>query len=411
MSALRTVTLPPDRTTVASALEFAEKARRLGAEVLEVRNDLHPDAFPLPPLARVLPVLASERARSLASEWLQVARWIDIPLGSPLPRRDGVILSHHADRSLGLEEARALWRDAPPFALVKHVEPIASVEEGRRLLDVQRALIGSRGVDRVTVLGMGTLALPFRCVLAEDNAFDYLALDASFRAAPGQRLLADAVRAASGSGRRTQRLGILGSRIDHSRSPRIHPPPFDRLDLPEDAPIAELLEALQPFYRGFAVTSPFKRRAAAALGSRLPAVNTLARRGSSWVGANTDVDGARAVLESLGAAEVTVLGRGGVASALEQAAGERGVKLTFVQRGEARPPLRGAVVWTWPAHLAPPSNLRFLDAKVAVIAYGRSAMELSKEIAARGGRPLRLGARWFIAQARAQRALWEAESR
>ena len=87
-----------------------------------------------------------------------------------------------------------------------------------------------------------------------------LALDSDFAAAPGQRLLADAVREAKrarvdGS---TQRLGIFGHGIAHSRSPRLHAQPFDRIDLPEDAPMGELLDALRPHYRGFAVTNPFK---------------------------------------------------------------------------------------------------------------------------------------------------------
>ncbi|HZH03752.1 MAG TPA: shikimate dehydrogenase, partial [Myxococcaceae bacterium] len=221
----------------------------------------------------------------------------------------------------------------------------------------------------------------------------------------GQRLLDDAVRARRASG---PRLGIFGTRIGHSRSPRIHRPPFDRLDLPEDAPLGELLDALRPHYRGFAITSPFKKAAAARLGGALEAVNTVVRRGDGWAGFNTDVAGAEAVLLKLGSRTVSVLGEGGVATALRTAASDQGVALHFVRRASIpREPLTGAAVWTWPDGIAAPEGLSFRDARVAVVAYGAAARRIAAEIASRGGHPLLLGARWFIAQARRQRQLWE----
>ena len=46
-------------------------------------------------------------------------------------------------------------------------------------------------------------------------------------------------------------------------------------------------------------------------------------------------------------------------------------------------------------------------ARVAVIAYGAPGRTIAAQVRARGGQPVMLGARWFIAQARRQKALWE----
>jgi hypothetical protein len=44
---------------------------------------------------------------------------------------------------------------------------------------------------------------------------------------------------------------------------------------------------------------------------------------------------------------------------------------------------------------------------VAVIAYGAPGLAIARKIRELGGTPVRLGPRWFIAQARRQRQLWE----
>ena len=72
--------------------------------------------------------------------------------------------------------------------------------------------------------------------------------------------------------------------------------------------------------------------------------------------------------------------------------------------------LRGPIVWTWPSLVAVPEALRFEGAQVAVVAYGPPAQHIAREIVARGGTPKRLGPRWFIAQARRQRSLWESST-
>ncbi len=399
--ARRVVTLPPGL----DAVSFATKAMKRGADLLEVRTDLTSlevdlDAVPLP-------VLIAERGLRAPASWRRRAALLDAD--------DGSLRSHHAPAPMTTSEVLAHWSGTPADVKVKHVEPLGSLRDASRLLETQAALRNVFG-DRVTVLATGPLALPFRAVLAESNTLDYLALDATWSAAPGQRLLDDAVR----SSRRarhdgtTQRLGILGSPLGHSRSPRLHAQPFDRIELPPDVDMGALLAALRPHYRGFAVTNPFKKAVARSTNANRDAVNTLVREETGWSSANTDREGAAASLSALtqraGTRLVTVLGDGGVTGALREAAEQLGVTLTVVQRASIGDVVCGAVVWTWPASVDAPAALRFEHALVAVIAYGAPARTIAARVQQLGGTPLRLGPRWFIAQARRQRALWESST-
>ncbi|MFY0522398.1 shikimate dehydrogenase [Archangium gephyra] len=422
--ARRVVTLPPSLRGP-DALRFAADARSRGADVLEVRTDLHPaDAVEASALVGLIELLVSERGTPLPPAWVAAARWVDrdvVHAGDLAAPAGKLLASHHAERPLSTEEALRLWDVAlPPGALVKHIEPLGpeSRERIAVLLETQARLRARFGDGRVTVLAMGPTALPVRAVLARRNVLDYVAVGGDWKAAPGQRLLADATREArhphpvplpEGEGM-LGRLGILGTSIVHSRSPRIHRQPFDRIDIPEDAPVESLVDALLPHYRGFAVTSPFKIRLARHTGSPLDAINTLVRRRDRWESFNTDTAGARTVLERLGAREVFVLGDGGASAAIRVVGAETGCQLRFLRRAEISAPLSGSGIWTWPDRITPPDALRFEGARIAVIAYGAPARRIATEITRRGGTPLLLGAAWFIAQARQQRALWETAS-
>jgi hypothetical protein len=398
------VTLPPFTHPV----EFAWRARHAGAEVLEVRTDVTPLEVDLAPVARALPVLVAERGVAAPPAWRSRAALFDAP--------GGLVASFHADRPLTVDEAVARWQDVPEGVQVKHVEPLGDLSRAHRLFETQARLIERLGPSRVTVLATGPLAGPFRALLALDNALDYLALEPEWSAAPGQRLLADAVRASRRARQapRTHRLGILGHPLAHSRSPRLHAQPFDRLDVPEDTDLDALLAALRPHYRGFAVTTPFKKRVAQAVGALRPAVNTLVRDVEGWAAFNTDREGALATLSALtartGERAVTVLGDGGATDALREAAAQLHVPLTVLTRATAAVVTTTAAVWTWPQSVSPPAGLGLRGVTVAVIAYGAPANAIAASIRALGGTPLRLGPRWFLAQARRQRALWESST-
>ncbi|RKH08139.1 shikimate dehydrogenase [Corallococcus sp. CA053C] len=412
MAALRIITLPPTLTG-AEAVAFAKDGLRRGANVVEVRTDLHaPDAVDPEALSRVMPLLVSERGKPLPPAWVKAAWSVDrdVERAQDLDAPAGRLLaSHHAEGPLTTEEALRRWsRPLPVDALVKHVEPMDGPAHLDVLLETQRQLSTRFGAERVTVLGMGPVALPARAVLSRRNRLEYVAMGGAWMAAPGQRLLDDVVREhRKAKDANAPRLGILGTSISHSRSPRIHRQPFDRIDLAEDAPVEAVVDSLLPHYAGFSVTSPFKMRLARHTGSVMEAINTLVRRGSRWAAFNTDTDGASAVLERLGSQSVSVLGDGGSTQALRLVAGEQGLALRVVRRAEVQSPLTGDWVWTWPDRVAPPETLRFEGARVAVIAYGAPGRRVAAEIVRRGGTPLLLGAAWFVAQARRQRQLWE----
>jgi shikimate kinase len=398
----RVVTLPPGQPPG----PYAALAAAAGADLLEVRTDLAPPDLDLAPAAAHLPLIVSQRTDEVPEAWVALAHLVDRPLERG---GQGAFVSFHAEAPLLPAAALALWEHLAPGGLVKHIEPMGTPAQAMRLAETREGLAARFGADRVTVLPMGPLALPFRAVLARRNALDFVALDGSWSAAGGQRLLADAVREQRrppGPDPERRRLGILGHGLAASRSPRIHRAPFDRLDLPPDADLAALLPALRPHYAGFAVTNPFKKAAARAVGARRDAVNTLVRAAEGWTSDSTDVEGARAALERLGARSVTVLGDGGVGEALREAAQGR-FELTFLKAADAGRPLTGAVLWTWPPAVQPPPGLTLHGARVGLITYGAPARRLARVVEGLGGTPVRLGPRWLVAQARRQRALWE----
>lgn len=134
-------------------------------------------------------------------------------------------------------------------------------------------------------------------------------------------------------------------------------------------------------YRGLAVTSPFKKRAAAYAQAELPSVNCLIRSDGRWKSAKTDIEGVRIALRRLDV--------------------RRREQLSGVTVDES-------CLWSWPEFVEPPTGLRFRGGEVGVIAYGGRARRIAETIRSLGGRPRYLGAAWFCAQAQAQRQLWEA---
>ena len=419
-SAKLVVTLPPSRSGE-HALTFIRRAKALGADLLEIRSDFHsPGNIDVSALGKVLPLLLSQRGKAVPKDWIEAGTLLDQDLSELTGACN--LVSHHAEAPMTPQAALDLWKQSsvPRGASIKHVEPLGPLANAHRLLETQQLLVDWRGPDQVTVLAMGPLALPFRALLSTRNALDYVALDGQFSSAAGQRLLVDAARSRRGdlssfdrTGRTGRsRLGIIGAHIEHSHSPRIHPQPFDRLDFEKGAPLSQLLAALHPYYRGFAVTAPFKKDFARVLGSPLEAINTLVRTRDGWNTENTDVDGAKVVLAHFKDKSLTVLGDGGAASALKMAARITGHQVQTLRSNDqsqmAQMPLAGNLVWTWPPTFIVPDSFRFAaGAQVAVIAYAAPARQIAQTIRQRGGVPLSMGVKWFIAQARKQRQLWD----
>lgn len=146
--------------------------------------------------------------------------------------------------------------------------------------------------------------------------------------------------------------GLIGRRLDHSRSPEIHRHFFDHYGIEgcyglfeiEPTNLAELPHALALLgVAGANVTIPYKEAIIPFLDRLSPtaqaigAVNTLVCSGGKWVGDNTDAYGFSALLKHHGieveAQRVCLLGSGGASKAIEVALMEAGVgELILVTR-------------------------------------------------------------------------------
>lgn len=409
--ALLIVTLPRNLDG-SDALFFARDASRRGADLLELRTDWHAALeVDFVKLRRSIELLVSERGTPIPPHWIEHAQLVELPLGGASLGGAGPtasLVAHRSDRPLTPAEAAALWKSSglPKKTRVLHVEPLGDVAAGMRLFETQREL--GKLFSGVSVIAEGELALPFRCALSERNHLDLVTIDRTRRAPDGARRLDDAARQKESSVRH-DRLGLLGTDVQDSYAPEVHRPPFDRIDLPPDAPVGELIDALRKHYSGFAITHPFKTIVADHLGVADDAVNTLIRTRRGWRAENTDPEGARVVLKRLRSKAVTVLGSGGAARSMIQIADALGIALRIVRRAEITPaPIDGPCVWTWPEDVEIPRALTFAPGTpVAVIAWGDPGKRLAEEIRARGGEPKLMGSAWFMAKTRRQRELWE----
>jgi shikimate dehydrogenase len=159
-----------------------------------------------------------------------------------------------------------------------------------------------------------------------------------------------------------RRVVLLGEEISYSASPAMQTAAFaaaglnwtyEVLDVPPER-LPEVVDELRrPYYAGANVTIPHKVAVMRLLddlegdAEAAGAVNTIRRVGDALVGSNTDVEGVRTALGTVGAAtlgaEVVVLGVGG--SARAAAVALRGAHCTFVaRRPEAGAGLPGQVL-------------------------------------------------------------------
>lgn len=129
---------------------------------------------------------------------------------------------------------------------------------------------------------------------------------------------------------------VVGSPIEHSRSPVLHQAAYaalglagwtyERIEL-QVADFPAWLAGLDPSWRGISVTMPLKQQAlaiadsASELATMLGAANTLVRIDRGWQADNTDVAGLLGALGDAGAdagpgaGAATVVGAGGTAAA------------------------------------------------------------------------------------------------
>lgn len=261
------------------------------------------------------------------------------------------------------EEVRAVLHEGDVTKIVTHA---ASTEDGLRLLNHLRSQPGlvafcSGEPGRFTRV----LAPIFGSAFTYCAPADLPGLGGGEPTAPGQIRVNDllALLPPGGLSMETAVFGVVGSHVRHSFSPRVQGMALKaaRLDAVylafETGDLDAFLElADDPCFRGFSVTMPHKvaalRRARSAErgAQAVGAANTLVRESQGWRALNTDVPAVRETLEkalvlhgrvpgrpaSLVGARVLVLGAGGAAAAVLQAAREGGARASVAARDPAR---------------------------------------------------------------------------
>jgi shikimate dehydrogenase len=134
---------------------------------------------------------------------------------------------------------------------------------------------------------------------------------------------------------------VLGSPIEHSKSPTIHTAAFDVLGAAAQYTRFEVSENLKswleskPDFAGFSVTMPLKKQAldlaerADPLAIATQSANTLVRTDSGWDAYNSDVFGIQQALKGYKFSSVCVLGTGATARSAIVAMLEAGKRVSI----------------------------------------------------------------------------------
>ena len=358
--------------TTAAALEAYRDAHPR-ADLVEFRLDLlrDPDLDRLV-AARGKPKLMTLRSRPQGGEAAPAERpdllrklvrapiaWLDVEpddLGLDELRRPGGprrLLSWHDLHTtpLDLEDRLARLLREPRADLVKLV---TFAEVAGDLLRI-RDLLRRAPARKVIAFAMGPKGVASR-VLAPSwgSAGMYAPRRGAPPSAPGQIVLEDLVESYRIDTLKpaTGLLGVLGSPVGHSLSPRIHNAAMAALQLDlrylpfEASTVAEFLPVLRDLrLRGLSVTLPFKEGIVPHLdrldpaARRLGAVNTVVKVWNRLEGHNTDAAASIVPLKGwlrLQGATVGVLGAGGAARALVATLRRRGARVTVFSRTPGR---------------------------------------------------------------------------
>jgi len=263
-------------------------------------------------------------------------------------------VSRHLPRSPETAaEVRAAWTDLARHegALHKLVIPVSRFAENEWVLGLVDEVAPSRPVS---IFGQGEVGHPSRVLgTLRGNAVTYLAGRAGRETAPGQPgvELALDVYGLARIGTDPALYGVLGHRVGASRSPHLHNRAFRArgwnalyMRLEAEDPGEVLRWVRQGGLGGVSVTAPFKESVVSMVdrlepvAERIGAVNTIWREGNRLLGANTDVEAAVQMLSAFEGGEIAVLGAGGAARSVMEAARQLDRRVTMFHRDAARGP-------------------------------------------------------------------------
>ena len=276
----------------------------------------------------------------------------DRPLlkGRPRTRR---ILSHHdlVTTPADLQELHARMRAVGEGALIKIVTFADAATDLLRIRDLLRG--AEHGA--LAAFAMGPKGVPSRILASHwGSAAIYAPRRGDPASAPGQVPLEDLfdLYRFDRIGPGTRLLGLLGSPVDHSLSPRMHNAALGSLEIDarylpfEATTLAEFLPVMSELrVSGVSVTLPHKQRFLAHVdhleeqARSVGAINTVVKTWNRLEGYNTDVDAALAplrALRSLDGARVALLGAGGAARALVYGLTKAGARVTIFNRTPSR---------------------------------------------------------------------------
>lgn len=201
---------------------------------------------------------------------------------------------------------------------------------------------------RLCGICMGELGQPTRILGGlTGHPFTFASLEKGKETAPGQLTAEELVMTYRfrEMNKETKLLGLIGRPVDKSSSHLTHHAVFKELSLNavyvkfhlEDEELPHFLEEIHSLpIKGLSVTMPFKEKVLSLLQypHGLVACNTLVWTPEGWKGYNTDGIGALKALgiPSLQDQKIVILGAGGTAKAIAQAAHQQGAQLAILNR-------------------------------------------------------------------------------
>jgi 3-dehydroquinate dehydratase/shikimate dehydrogenase len=367
--------------TVERCLEGMAEAKRLGADLVEIRGDLLDSPGDLLDLLpkKTLPVLVTvrphweggrwtapeeDRVRLLRAACSEGAEYVDVEFRAykDFPRGGAkLVVSWHDSEPGKMERVAEKMKGLDPF-LLKIAVGARGTADLLRCVRLQKTI----GVPSA-VIAMGEFGEPLRILYRKYGGFlTYASPEPGSGTAPGQVPVAEltGLYAAGGVDDETEVYAVVGNPVAHSRGPALFNPAFRaigrnaryvRIPLDDASLLREVVEAME--LRGVSVTIPHKEavevderdEAAREIG----AVNTVLVRDGRLVGYNTD---GPAVLEAVGdvrGRRALVLGAGGAGRAVAWALRRGGAEVAVANRT----PGRGGATVPWAERGRVPADL------------------------------------------------------